>query len=471
MKAFYRIFLCLCLPVLLLQPMHVYSHELTTFSTAEGKELYVPKDASGMFNPWELYKVENFSYERIFEFAQLLEEDAFWESLSIQELETLVDYLIWALRMGLPKSHTDLQEKAELEIERLLSIVNDAKNEALFSLNQNFNFEVLPAICYGHPYFVQCGLLGQKWKEVKKWAKDNKGAIIVCAVVITAIVIGAVTGGVGASSAVAVGGALAGGAMDNTSPPSDHINKPGEVMIQGEFPNPPLPPSMPPASVTYPVIFNLPSQASSLPHVKEIYDDLEEKTEVIKEDLLSTILEQESTISDKPFWENVLEKTRDTASYLAHETFDDLAKVGEMICDLSLNRNETKENYQALIDSGHEVIDNIFHTDQAYLFDSEFKEEIQALNEKLGLDMTVGWLPPPGTAASTSGAARAAASVEVEGVSVYRAINEATGEIEYVGITNNFSRRAAEHLNTKGIKIDPIPGLSDLSRVDARAVE
>lgn len=38
-------------------------------------------------------------------------------------------------------------------------------------------------------------------------------------------------------------------------------------------------------------------------------------------------------------------------------------------------------------------------------------------------------------------------------------------------LENNFDRRAAEHLREKGIDIDKIPGLSQLSREDARAVE
>ena len=41
--------------------------------------------------------------------------------------------------------------------------------------------------------------------------------------------------------------------------------------------------------------------------------------------------------------------------------------------------------------------------------------------------------------------------------------------VQYVGITNNFLRRAAEHLATKGISITEI--LRGLSRFDARAVE
>jgi RHS repeat-associated protein len=58
--------------------------------------------------------------------------------------------------------------------------------------------------------------------------------------------------------------------------------------------------------------------------------------------------------------------------------------------------------------------------------------------------------------------------VEKYGNSVYQSINSA-GEVQYVGITNNLARRAAEHLSSKGIQIQE--GISDLSRSAARAVE
>ena len=45
------------------------------------------------------------------------------------------------------------------------------------------------------------------------------------------------------------------------------------------------------------------------------------------------------------------------------------------------------------------------------------------------------------------------------------------GSTRYVGHTNNFFRRAAEHLNSKGWDIRPLPGLNQLSKSDARAVE
>ena len=54
--------------------------------------------------------------------------------------------------------------------------------------------------------------------------------------------------------------------------------------------------------------------------------------------------------------------------------------------------------------------------------------------------------------------------------SVYQAV-DANGKVIYIGITDNILRRAAEHLRNKGISIDEIPGLVNMARADARAVE
>ena len=52
---------------------------------------------------------------------------------------------------------------------------------------------------------------------------------------------------------------------------------------------------------------------------------------------------------------------------------------------------------------------------------------------------------------------------------VYRYVEN--GLTKYIGITNNFNRRAAEHLAQRGWVIERIPGLSRLNRFAARAVE
>lgn len=54
---------------------------------------------------------------------------------------------------------------------------------------------------------------------------------------------------------------------------------------------------------------------------------------------------------------------------------------------------------------------------------------------------------------------------------VYESIDPLTGKVQYVGITNDFIRRSGEHMRTKGITINRIPGLQNLSRADAKAVE
>lgn len=53
------------------------------------------------------------------------------------------------------------------------------------------------------------------------------------------------------------------------------------------------------------------------------------------------------------------------------------------------------------------------------------------------------------------------------GTTVYTSVSK--GVTQYVGITNNLARRAAEHLASKGINIQPL--MQGLSRADARAVE
>jgi len=58
----------------------------------------------------------------------------------------------------------------------------------------------------------------------------------------------------------------------------------------------------------------------------------------------------------------------------------------------------------------------------------------------------------------------------VETVTVYRALGK-NGETIYVGITNSFARRFAEHMAEKGIQIEEIEGLTNLTRETARAVE
>lgn len=82
-------------------------------------------------------------------------------------------------------------------------------------------------------------------------------------------------------------------------------------------------------------------------------------------------------------------------------------------------------------------------------------------------------------AGPAAGSAATAACADRDCTNEIRAVQTGTntayqyvenGVVKYVGITNDFFRRAAEHLR-KGWDIQPIEGLSHLSRADARAVE
>jgi hypothetical protein len=76
------------------------------------------------------------------------------------------------------------------------------------------------------------------------------------------------------------------------------------------------------------------------------------------------------------------------------------------------------------------------------------------------------------TVAARAAGARAAGAVAARGAAeanvVYRSVT-AAGQVQYVGITNNLARRAAEHLAGRGIQVEKV--LGGLSRGDARAVE
>lgn len=82
----------------------------------------------------------------------------------------------------------------------------------------------------------------------------------------------------------------------------------------------------------------------------------------------------------------------------------------------------------------------------------------------------VGEAAKIGRAAGHAADAVRGAGKATDGVSVYKSVDKA-GNVEYVGITNDIERRAAEHLRQGGREIESIPGLSNPSRSDAKAVE
>jgi len=76
---------------------------------------------------------------------------------------------------------------------------------------------------------------------------------------------------------------------------------------------------------------------------------------------------------------------------------------------------------------------------------------------------------PPTTTVQTQAGADVKPKAKDAPTTVYRSINETTGEVLYVGITNDLARRQAEHMRNSGFRIVEL--LKGLTRSDAKAVE
>ena len=88
----------------------------------------------------------------------------------------------------------------------------------------------------------------------------------------------------------------------------------------------------------------------------------------------------------------------------------------------------------------------------------------------MGIYIDAAGMMPIGKAGSVAKGLTIMGNAKKGGTLVYMSIN-AEKLVKYVGITNDFARRAAQHLANKGISIQRLQGLSNLSRKEARAVE
>jgi hypothetical protein len=331
----FRFFLLFCLPAFLLNPTPSYASESKVYYLETGQELFIPRDESGLINPWEYFDGQiilthlNGYIDHVFGFIDLLIDIDFLQSLCDEETERLIDFVIFIVRFSVPKSRPDLAEKYEQEIAELLKLIY-GEEEYELSSNHTTYWEFVPAICYEKPEFILCKKhkKGGPWNQVKRkakhfghWCKKHKKPLIAVGAVAGVFAVAALTGGVGASSAVAAGGALAGLAADDTPPP--HVNKPGEVYFHGDSLEPPHLPtySLPPSNSTT----ALPGEGSLSPQQNfatipsELIADHEaftEEIELVKEQ----ILEANTSFDASP--ENAKEIAPDFAAQQLKKTME-----------------------------------------------------------------------------------------------------------------------------------------------------
>ena len=458
MQMIKKLLLILCLPSMLLFGNTNITQDFPIYTNEAGKELHIPRDESGKVNPWELFKYENLRFQDQLDFLDALESEEFWASLDQEELDRVVGYLTWAMRNSAPTHRPDLQEAAEQAIADLEALMRGEYVEGYDDDDEED--ELYFTTLYKHdPNIITCGWISNAWKHGKKWLKKHKKPLIAIGVVATVLVVGAVTGGIGASSAVAVGGALVGGDMNS---PPDHINKPGEVITEHQqTPSAHISSNTQTPSTT-PVIHEqapLPTQ-----HTEEQFDAIASVVDETKEELAET--------------KNIAtpHKISDFGCSIGHSIVDGVASISEYFYDGS-----SLEDYLSFIrsvDEYHEKVDNIFAYEDKELDTSKWQ-------------MQMGTPPVPGgklvpavagvVAETTVGTAIVGSVVgnvasqavvrEMGNIAVYQATNEITGEVSYVGITNNIERRHLEHAREKGIDISEIDNLTNLTREDARAVE
>jgi len=457
----FRFLLLLSLPAFLLSPIPSYTFESKTYHLETGQELFIPKDENGLINPWGYFHPQTILthldgyVDHVFGFVDLLEDVDFLESLCDEEAERLIDFVIFIVRFSVPKSRPDLAEKYEQEIAELLDLMyEDEGDEEEYKLSSNHDcqWEFVPAVCFEKPEFILCkkkkkkkkdkSWISRKWHHFTHWVDKNKEPIIA----IGAVAVGAIIGG------------LTGRSDSGDGTPPDYINKAGEVRFRDDPPEYSPPPAhvSPNDSIsTLPLKdFQLLEQTVPISEPAQILDEapliVQESIEEIKEELVE---------------ENISEKgtAKEFASYMTHQILDEVSDYG-------LKHVVGEET----IEAGHELIDRAFGTDYASEYTEEFKEEIAHLSKRLGIDIAIAELPPPTAisgAITRTGAAVGSVVVAQEAMTVYKAFNELTGEVKYVGITNDFERRFGEHLRNKDIEIFKIQGLENLSRSDARAVE
>ena len=154
------------------------------------------------------------------------------------------------------------------------------------------------------------------------------------------------------------------------------------------------------------------------------------------------------------------------------------AKLGRFISEdpvegiftepLSLNRYTYAENNPLkYVDPSGNIVGTLIDVGFLIYDTAKFiKEPSKANAGNVGLSFASALIPGV-TGGSAAAKAVAKGKDKAKNV-VYTSIN-GDDVVQYVGITNNYARRAAEHLRDKKIDIRPL--MKDLSRSDARAVE
>ncbi len=484
----------------------------------------------GYFDAKNIFSHSDGYINHYFDFTNLICDEAFLETLSEEELDKVVDFTVWLVRYSVPESRPDLKNDYEHEIQDLYGFFDEGNPDESFYFSSYSS--LFPPVQFAAltqaPKFFLCkhkkggffNQVGRKAGHFGHWCKKHKKPLIIGAVVVAAVAAIILTGGTGGSAVGAVGGGLV-GAVDDDDPRPKHINKPGEVTFQGDYQDPVPPPSQNQHPHSSPAL-----QGSSLGE-KQFQDHVSSNNpgannansgvlcktialdaEATKESILEQTTPEPVNSQDGSFSDKAIAIGKELGSKLAHGAVETAAEVSKSVGIVGglagqVIDKKCQESLQEHFYHSHEAIDSLFETDLGYLYSEQGKEEAKHIEKKFGVDVSgnsqsgiaMAEVLLPGLPLASGGRAvlpkgGGAVGAAVVGsavigsalppavpesveknIFVYKSTNRETGEVDYVGITNNFERRASEHLREKGIRIRLVDNLPPLSRADAKAVE
>lgn len=254
-----------------------------------------------------------------------------------------------------------------------------------------YNHPYLGTSSYCHAEIFLCkSWVHKKWDKIKKVYKKHKKAVIIGAAVVVAVVVT-----VGVAAAVTAAGAAAGAATrddEHGDSRDDHKHKSHHHKTDHESHHTPEPPP---------------------PDLKTTLDD---HIETFKE-----LIVEEGLVPNPGHDTSIAEQARELGSFLAHETFEGVAKLASVAPQLMEEIRDVGSaiipqefqvsgdlvqpplnSFESLVASGHQHIDQIFSTNQADFYSlDDFDED----------KYTLGIIPPPG---SLSNVGRLAATEATE---------------------------------------------------------
>ena len=337
------------------------------------------------------------TYDEIIQMLDDLESGQLERRYPPEQLVYVNEYLATLAKEGILPDEFNEELILEKDVEDLMYGENSAFELTHYLANSN-EYIIIPAVLNDSSSYniFQCGKISKAWKKTKKFVKKHKKEIIIGAVVVVAVTVVAVavvaTSSASAASAAA-GAAVGAGAGSTDSGHSE--SKKSEAKEES--------PSISDVrKETSPTI-----DTNETPMIKATID---EHITSFKEFLVEDKTAQQ--VASSKGWDemSIGEKAKEVGSGFAHQAYDEIVDLVKVVPQLYEEVKELgskflpdsltppnngdvgspTENYGNMIAKGHEIIDNVFSTDQARLYTAKIRT-----NDPRN-DFAIGLIPFPG---------------------------------------------------------------------------